>query len=1801
MFSWLKRLATGARDLVDANTAEDQRKRLAVGQPRFYQQQKQQATQAPQRSQFSNGQVRAAQMGIKAPSYGNGLGALWNATKDTLWDANTAQDIFKRNVAALNEVRGPMKIPKLNETYIEQQDRLGNKFVGNNFKDQAFQSLAGGTSAIVKTGKDVSEALQRMNQAAGAKQREGTLGWRDRVGVATANVLGAVNPVNAARMPYDQLKGYLDSQGSEAIAQQASQELNKDLDSKGPMNVQSMVNSKEAKNLTPSKIAKTATAYGIKSGTEVLPLGKGYQAATNVVKGGAILKPFLANAVGDLTLGSAGSAVDQYIQTGKIDPMTTLKGGLLSTAMGAGGFGLGMAKPKSGAAHTRLLADSPAYRELSRQADVKKSVISHQVNNGWDKGAIKQSVNELKDIEAQMAQVQNSTPKKPLLKPMNETGGGNVPIFDKLDEKINGKAPDPLDSLKQEATPPANAFQDTLPSGNRPQSIKDVVSKGGNPLYHDTNANGVLGILDTGEIKTSQAPFSSIAGQGKRVSTTRNFDNYSRYGKSPYRFVIDETRTGQRAIPDNREEFESIFNKPVKANAIESLAIDTTNPEIIRDIDSGRLQEVIDKAREKGIKIEPFEGKILPDEYANKEVQQLTKDKFNNFYTQPPKPTLKTVEPKPKVSKTLIPKDSLAPNGRVKTAEVDRVFNSLPDGSVGNYGFVKKNGKIYPPKNVTPEQLKRSFIDLNPDGSVVEGFGITKMSFLDGVKDSTPTPPKPKVTAKQTLPTQPKPGDALYITPQERASLKPKEPVFNAPNTPGLIRKPTAKSNAPQGAGVIPLDKLGKETVTEAPQRLITGKARKDAVVQNVLESVSKQRGKSGVEGSLVAGSISRKAKELGIKLDRTFIDKYQTGKLDTPAERQMAAHIKSETDPLFLKQQALDPTIQYRQNYVPQSYDNTADEVAAAVNKLEKSTGASKRRVFSTYAEAEKFGLKPKNITLDQMIGESAAKAEKVAQNVNIVNKGLAGGIFTTDTKGVPLAGIISPDGKQLYATKQVADIVNGVLQKDSQGLAAGIGKVARAFETSLDIMLQGGIPGTNANFFVAGQAIKDTTRNIGKSILHPVQAVKQEGNLIGDLFRGKSGTQKRFTQGTFKANGQTIKNTDFVRAMADRGLYIQPQTGMADLGNSGLRTSWNTLGNKPTFGRYMPNRMLSTAQEVYSQSVKKVGHQQALKLAADTVKTFNGHVDTILKARTNLTNDMMGVALFAPKYRESIINALGNVVKSVYPTKWADKSYAPSRQLLAGMAVTLGAYEMLNRQLSGHSMMENRTGQELSVEIPYGEKDDKGNQKVINIPFMPGFMTIPRAIGGAISNTVQGNVKGVLGEVSKALSSPLQTGGRVLANQDYFGRPIYNDEKTAAEQGVEKDNPLQAFAKIGGYVAGQNSPSWVRAAIDKVSGKPTEQAIATALEAPVRFGKKLNPATEAYFNDIKDVRGGLNKNDQAVWDTLYPPIKKNVNGEYITDKTVWGGAARAANLLNNPDVLAAATEMAQRAKERGEKVDPLFGQLKGEQQLIALTLDTLPPKDPQKTALKNQNPWYDEYYKTRQAFFDGLPPGDPNKPKAPIAYPEPSQQLETIQKAYYQLEDSTMKRKMLEDNPELVDQMAKEEQYSRAVRAAKNLPQYDKYPEAPKDVQNLIDFYSALPKGEANGKSKVRSAWIKSHPNEWAKMTDQFSRQAQYNLQRDASLAAFEGEDLTERGIKSITSLAKSLGMEDGGSGGYSSGGRYARGGGGGGRSSKPQIPDYSSIISSVSGLQKKVTGAKVKKVSLKNKVKKPSTRRT
>lgn len=798
---------------------------------------------------------------------------------------------------------------------------------------------------------------------------------------------------------------------------------------------------------------------------------------------------------------------------------------------------------------------------------------------------------------------------------------------------------------------------------------------------------------------------------------------------------------------------------------------------------------------------------------------------------------------------------------------------------------------------------------LNALGTVGAAVGFKKVEGKVPVtaKEQVTSAVKPGAATKPSVKLKTAPATSTTKAPQSLDELAPK--ITNKAEYNAAVKTYATKAGVSQQdaetavKGLVEKARIATVEQTKAAPKVpfkepitIEGKAVKNPVVQDVLGRVSKARGGGSVEESLTASKVASEARRLKVKIDHGFIERYQSGGIVNAKEKQLADFIRTNvTDPLFETQKKLNPEIVYRKNYVPQSYSNTAEQVAEAAKRLQTDTGAATPRAFNTYAEARSYGLKPKYDTLDQILGANAGEAQRALANRDVIQHGLEQGLFDTVPRGgrAPVTGFYDAGGNQIYAQKSVADVFNGVTQRGTNGLDKVVSKTAKVSGKLQDVALQGGIPGTNFNFFTAGQAIKDTTRNIGKLALHPVQAVKQEGNIIGDLFRGYKGTQKRFA-----------KNADFVKAMSDRGLHITPQTALSNADDGIASQAWDMLGNNPTFGRFMPNRLLSTSQEVYTQSLKKLGHEGALDLAADTTKAFNGIVDQIAKGRSNLTQDAITSVAFAPKYREAVINSLGNVVKSM-TTEVGNKAFRPSRQLLAGMALTLAGYEALNQKINGHSMFENRKGQELSLQIPYGEKDEKGNQPVINIPFMPGYMTIPRAIVSGVNNAIHGDAKGVVAEVSKGASMPLQIGGRLLGNQDYFGNPIYNDQAVADKEGVEPDSAGKAAGKVAAYVGGQLSPAWVRGAADYFgpAEKPAEQAIATALEAPVKFGKVTNPDTVSYFDTKDKFYKSLNRNERSLYDKLNP-TKKDINGDSIAfDSNSTSTAAKYADLVSNPE----------------------------------------------------------------------------------------------------------------------------------------------------------------------------------------------------------------------------------------------------------------------------------------------------------
>lgn len=591
------------------------------------------------------------------------------------------------------------------------------------------------------------------------------------------------------------------------------------------------------------------------------------------------------------------------------------------------------------------------------------------------------------------------------------------------------------------------------------------------------------------------------------------------------------------------------------------------------------------------------------------------------------------------------------------------------------------------------------------------------------------------------------------------------------------------------------------------------------------------------MQGRETTRQLKTIAAESGTKLDMNLAHQIEAGTAPDNAFTKQFREIADKT-----RQEAVDAglDIGYKEDYVPHMWQQTPE----AVDKLARSAGlkpqAGYKRAIPTYEEGLKLGLKPKYKDPAEMMGAYVKNLQTTRTNVALLSDLKSQGLLKS---GRPPAGwaTISAEGfprtaqgNQLAAPKQVATVLNNLYGNSDSIIDKALRKTARVSSVWQDIALAGGVPHTPANFFTFSQMMKEGALGTGQLITgQPIRGAKTIYSPVAAFVRSFSDKQtQKFAE----------KNGTFLEELAKRGAPIQFAESTAGRGAKQAAkdaVKWDKLFNEPTFGRFMPNLQLNTAKNVQNALEKKLGKEAALDLTAETMKKMYGITDHLATGRSQAVQDAIGSVAFAPKYRESIVNVLGNTIKAVAdPRTYGDRSYALNRRLAVGLGATYMMYDLLNKQTMGHGMNHNPEGKELSLAIPYGGKDDKGNQKVVYIPFMPSFMTMPRAAVGAIKGAAKGDMDAVASEGGKFLSMPIQVASQLSSNKDYFGRPIVNDESTARLTHTEEDSNLAKLKKRAAYVVGQASPAAVRAGIGVAQGKPLEQNLATAGEAPVRFG---------------------------------------------------------------------------------------------------------------------------------------------------------------------------------------------------------------------------------------------------------------------------------------------------------------------------------------------------------------------------
>lgn len=580
------------------------------------------------------------------------------------------------------------------------------------------------------------------------------------------------------------------------------------------------------------------------------------------------------------------------------------------------------------------------------------------------------------------------------------------------------------------------------------------------------------------------------------------------------------------------------------------------------------------------------------------------------------------------------------------------------------------------------------------------------------------------------------------------------------------------------------------------------------------------------------------------------------------------------------LHKQALEKglDIPYRENYTPQIYKNTPEEIKLAVgnylvdqgvdhkivqeyingiaelpsevaSRLKMTPNFAKARVLPDYQTALEYGLQPKYTHPGQLAGAYQQELERAVAGRELVQDLVATGklVSAKSAPGDFQAVNLPFSSKGYYADPTLAKVLNGQFQNETKSfgekLAAGMAKVSK---TSQEITLSGGLPNTDVNFFALGQVIKNVTAGDVKAIPAFVRANFDDASL--KFFEKKAPVIKQMAQHGIDLSQRVGKLADMYDNMV-----ASPTVSEA------FGKGWHRTFERKTFASLMPQLQINTFESAYKGALKKgLSDIEAGEVAAKTVKAFYGLLENTGRSKT--TQDTLSSLFFAPKFREGIIRTLWNTGKSL-TTEIKNPAFAMNRKLAAGMAISYTAYNAANKALNGKWMWENEPGKEFDLRVPLS------NGKIAYVGFMPSFLSLPKSAISGTKALVTGDFKTAKQKGSAFLSQPVQLLTQLANNRDYYGNSIYNDN----------DSTSQKMKDIALYFGPSVSHPYMKLVKDVMFPnpefpKPLVQSIMEASELPVKFSTLEQISRQQFYKGIDDKA----KTNKAEIQSLKPTYDK-------------------------------------------------------------------------------------------------------------------------------------------------------------------------------------------------------------------------------------------------------------------------------------------------------------------------------------
>lgn len=588
------------------------------------------------------------------------------------------------------------------------------------------------------------------------------------------------------------------------------------------------------------------------------------------------------------------------------------------------------------------------------------------------------------------------------------------------------------------------------------------------------------------------------------------------------------------------------------------------------------------------------------------------------------------------------------------------------------------------------------------------------------------------------------------------------------------------------------------------------------------------QRESAKTKATILADDLNKVPKEL----HKEVINGLE-GQPVSPQAQGFVDSFRKQYDQLFSEAQRAGVDINYLENYITHIWEKSPQEVSDLFQSAKGRFGFATDRVIPTYEEGLKMGLKAKYTNPAQIVGEYARKLEETKAGVELVNRLRVSGdlLPSSAARGLPgLRPVVAPGLPEGYmARPEVAKKLNKVFSPDDTADST-IGKIfevgAKVSGGGQDILLSGGVPGTPINAFTIAQMTKEI---MGGRVKSPLVS------LFRSIAPGKS---KEF----FAKNAQQIIK------LQERGISVGSNFDYDQFGQkTGIKkilgNVWSKVINEPTFKRFMPMLQVNLFNDV-EKSLIKAGKAEsgAADIAAKAVQNFYGTTSTAKVAgRSKISQDATSALLFAPRYRESMVNFWINNLKAL------KNPLAPENRTNAIFGVsavlTYLAMNNANAALNGHGMNDNPKGKEDKLLVPLG------NGKTIGIPYLSSIATVPRSIYKAGKNLVEGDIKQAGKEIGSSASIILRPLADVAGNEDYFGSPIYDENAPASEK----------YSKIANYLLNPTTGSfthpWLREGIKFARGEQgLAETISKGTEMPLRWydSNKLAmaPIWEDYFN---------------------------------------------------------------------------------------------------------------------------------------------------------------------------------------------------------------------------------------------------------------------------------------------------------------------------------------------------------------